>query len=122
MVAFKDKFRELRQRKLLRPHISKSSNYHIKEAVTFHPNTIIYRINNFSKQVPMAGHIMIDNPRAIATLTLVADSKEYLTNLTQIVEHRHKIDQPNIFYSITHPAEAYMVEQVEMETEEVIIP
>lgn len=70
----------------------------------------------------MAGQIMIDNPRAIATLTLVAYSKECLINLTQIVEHRHKIDQPNIFYSTTHPAEAYMVEQVEMETEEAIIP
>ena len=122
MVTFKDKFKEFHQPKLLRLHISKSSNCHIIEAAIFHPNTIIYRINNFSRQVPMAGQIMIDTLRAIATLTTAVCSKEYLTNLMQVVEHRRKIGQRNIFYSITHPVEAYMVEQVAMEIEEATIP
>ena len=122
METFKDKFKEFRQRKLLRLHISKSSNCPIIEAVIFHPNTIIYRINNFSKQVQMAGQITIDTLRAIVTLTTEVCSKEYLTNLMQVVEHQHKIDQLNIYYSITHPVEAYMAELVEMEIEEAIIP
>ena len=70
----------------------------------------------------MAGQIMTDTLRAIVTLTTEECSKEYLTNLMQVVEHRHKIGQLNIYYSITHPAAAYMVEQVEMVIEEAIIP
>ena len=70
----------------------------------------------------MAGQIMTDTLRAIVTLTTEEYSKEYLTYLMQVAEHRLKIGQLNIYYSITHPVEAYMAEQAEMEIEEAIIP